>query len=84
MCVNDRNLEEFLKSQRESLVVGAVAKATGICEEVWIAIERIIRRRKRMTDYEARDTGVTLEQELFDYGCICSIMWTEFLRAEVN
>ena len=50
--------------QRESLVADAAAKATDICEEVGIVIERRIRRRRRMPGEEAEDAGLTLEQEL--------------------
>ena len=59
-----RNLDDFLQRQRESLVADAVAKATDICEEMEIATERSIRRRRRMPGEEADDAGLTLEQEL--------------------
>ena len=58
-----RNLDDFLQRQRESLVADTVAKATNIfCEEMGIAIERGIHRRRRMSGEEAEDAGVTLEQ----------------------
>ena len=53
-----------MQRQRESLVADAVAKASDICEEMGIAIERRIRRRKRMPGEEADGAGLTLEQEL--------------------
>ena len=59
-----RNLDDFLQRQRESLVADAVAKATDICEEMGIASERRIRRRRRMPGEEADVAGLTLEQEL--------------------
>ena len=59
-----RNLDEFLQRQRESLVADAVAKATDICEEMGIAIERRICGRRRMPGEEADDGGLTLEQEI--------------------
>ena len=59
-----RNLDEVLQRQRESLVADAVAKATDICEEMGIAIERRIRGRRRMPGEEADGGGLTLEQGL--------------------
>ena len=51
-----------MQRQRESLVADAVAKVTDICEEMGIANERRIRRRRRMPGEEADDAGLTLEQ----------------------
>ena len=59
-----RNLDDFLQRQRESLFADAVAKATDICEEMGIANERRIRRRRRMPGEEADGAGLLLEQEL--------------------
>ena len=59
-----RHLDDFLQRQRESLVADAVAKATYICEEMGIATERRIRRRRRLPGEEAEDGGLILEQEL--------------------
>ena len=59
-----RNLDGFLQRQGESLVADAVPKATDICEQMGIAIERrICRRRRTIPDKEAKDAGLTLEQE---------------------
>ena len=50
-----------MQRQRESLVADNVAKATDICEEMGIPIERRIRRR--IPGEGAVDPGFTLEQE---------------------
>ena len=46
-----------------------MAKVTGICEEMGIAIEQIIRIRKIMHGEESDDTGLTLEQESIAEKC---------------
>jgi hypothetical protein len=58
-----RALKVFLEQQRTNVVDNAVQQALAKCEELYIPKEKRIRRRRRMPGEEARDAGLSLQQE---------------------
>ena len=76
------NSDGFLQRRRKTLVANTVVKATGIYEEMVIAIERII--RKRMPNEEAEDAGLTLKQELRREMLVCLDSISQEVSANVD
>jgi len=56
-------VKTFLEEQRSSIVVSAIQQALAKCEEHDIPFEKRIRRKRKMPGEEARDSGLSLQQE---------------------
>ncbi len=58
-----RALKVFLEKQRMNVVDNAIQQALAKCEELNISTEKRTRRKSRMPGEEARDAGLSLQQE---------------------
>ena len=56
--------------------VSTVYRLVGRCKLTPVDVTMQISRNRPQPDHR--------HMNLFDYGCICGVMWTEFLQAEVN
>lgn len=58
------SLSQFLKEERERIVLEAETKTAQVCEQLSISIERRIRRKNRMPGEKCRDKGLSLQEEI--------------------